>query len=148
MDNSKTLFNKNMLAYCGLYCEQCSFKAAHDEQSLKHLEPIPYPFTQRDLSDYNCEGCKGYCICGACKIKPCASARAIDSCADCDSFPCEHINAFATDGLPHHKIAVENLHHIHKNGVEAWFKTVQPLLKCDCGEKQTWYYTCPAHHGE
>lgn len=139
-------FNKKMLAYCGLYCEQCSFKRAHDENNAEHLKDIPYKFVQKDLSEYNCGGCKGYyCICGVCKIKPCASAKNIDSCADCKNFPCEHITAFENDGMPHHKNAVENLNKIRQYGVEAWFRDLAPLLRCSCGKKQSWYFSCPEH---
>jgi hypothetical protein len=137
--------NMKMLAYCGLFCEQCSFKAAHDEQDDKHLKQIPYPFTKQDLSKYNCECCKGFCICGPCKIKPCASAKNIDSCADCDDFPCEYIIKFSNDGIPHHKKAVSNLYYIRQRGIDNWYAQIEPLLKCECGEKQTWYYTCPLH---
>lgn len=134
-----------MLAYCGLYCEQCSFKTAHDEQDKKHLENIPYKFVQKDLSEYNCGGCKGYCICGACKIKECASLKNIDSCAECKIFPCENIKKFENDGMPHHKKGVENLKKIRQYGIEAWFLELEPLLKCRCGKKQSWYYSCPLH---
>lgn len=145
MKNYEMPFERNMLAYCGLYCEQCSFKTAHDEQDPKHLAHIPYPFTQKDLTEYNCGGCKGYCICGPCKIRPCASAKNIVSCADCGSFPCEHIDSFANDGMPHHRNAIDNLNHIRKYGLEAWYEALKPSLKCQCGERQTWYYTCPLH---
>lgn len=145
MQNTEIRFDKNMLAYCGLYCEQCSFKTAYEEQNEKHLEQIPYQFTKRSLSDYNCGGCKGYCICGVCEIKPCASAKNIESCAECDSFPCQLIDSFENDGMPHHRSAIENLKDIRKNGLEAWYSSLQSILRCQCGEKQTWYYTCPLH---
>ena len=138
-------FELKMLAYCGLYCEQCSFKAAHDEQTVKHLENIPYAFPRRGLSVYNCECCKGFCICGPCKIKPCAEGKNITSCAECNDFPCEHIRAFAQDGMPHHAKAVENLHEIRAHGIVAWFAKIKPSLKCGCGKKQIWYYICPLH---
>ena len=135
-------FNEHLLAYCGLYCAQCSFKAAHDENDAKHLVHLPFPFTLSPLSNYNCECCKGYCICGPCKIKPCAMEKHISSCADCAQFPCMLSNAFAADGMPHHKQAVNNLHAIRENGVDTWFEALKPSLQCPCGTKQTWYYTC------
>ncbi|MGI6664524.1 MAG: DUF3795 domain-containing protein [Christensenellaceae bacterium] len=136
----KILFEKDKLAYCGLYCAECSFKTAYEENDVKHLAAIPYSFTQRPLETYNCECCKGYCICGPCKIKPCAEARQIDSCATCSAFPCAHINAFSNDGMPHHKEAVENLYAIQKNGAEVWFrKKVAPRLYSKNGARQSWY---------
>lgn len=143
--------NVEKLAYCGIYCELCSFKAAWEEQSVKHLEAVPFKLSkvtqegQIDLSVFNCECCKGYCICGPCHIKDCASRKEIQSCADCNEFPCEHIEHFANDGMPHHRTAIKNLKSIRKNGIEEWFEGLEPTLRCQCGERQTWYYTCPQH---
>lgn len=141
-------FDKTMLAYCGLYCEQCSFKLAHDENDKKHLEVIPYAFEPKNLSVYNCKGCKSnHCICGVCNIKPCASERNIDCCSNCNDFPCEYISAFESDGMPHHKKAVENLMQIKQLGFEKWFNDLKPTLQCQqCGEKQSWYYSCCKHN--
>lgn len=141
-------FDRNMLAYCGLYCLQCSFKAAYEENDLSHLESLPprlAPVEPVDLAQYNCECCKGHSICGPCKIRPCASAKNIDSCADCESFPCDYTNTFASDGLPHHFEAVQNLKHIRSHGAEQWFESLRPRLACHCGQRQTWYYKCPQH---
>lgn len=145
MNNRRIVFNKQLLAYCGLYCAQCSFKTAYEENDFKHIEPVPFPYTRKDLSEYNCEGCKGYCICGPCKIKPCAEEKSLGSCADCTDFPCEHILTFENDGMPHHNDAGANLRSIREIGEEAWFETIKPKLECRCGEKQTWYYSCSQH---
>ena len=147
MKETDILVNKKILAYCGLYCEQCSFKLAHDENDIKYLISIPNSFEFKELTAYNCQGCKSdYCICGFCKMKPCASAKGIDSCADCEDFPCEHIVAFENDGWPHHKDAIENLRKIKQQGIESWFESVKPLLKCkQCGQRQSWYYFCNEH---
>ena len=140
-------YQPNMLAYCGLYCEQCSFRSAHDENDLKHLENLPFPFEIKDLSVYNCEGCKGFCICGVCRIKPCALEKGIENCTECNSFPCEHIEAFENDGMSHHKDAVSNLKYIRQHGIEEWFRQLKPSLRCQvCGEKQSWYYSCLIHN--
>ncbi len=137
----------NMLAYCGLYCEQCSFKRAHDDEDAKHLQSLPYPASLKPLSEYGCDGCKGeHCICTVCKIKPCILEKGLDSCAECDSFPCEIIEAFGSDGIPHHKQAIENLSRIRENGAERWFEEFKASLRCDkCGERLSWYYSCAKH---
>lgn len=133
-------------AYCGLYCEQCSFRTAHEENNPEHLAHLPFPFALKDLSEYACGGCKsGRCICGKCRIKPCAMAREIDDCSECPEFPCPLIEEFANDGLPHHRDAVENLHQIREHGFEGWYESIQSALQCPCGRKQTWYWRCPLH---
>ncbi len=140
-------FNVKMLGYCGVYCEQCAKILPLEEQTIKHFKDFSYPLTQRDLDGFECDGCKGeHCFCNGCKFKPCASSKGFDSCADCDIFPCEHIEAFANDGFPHHKNAVMNLHIIREHGVDYWYKNLKPALTCQCGERQTYYYTCPIHN--
>lgn len=139
-------FDIKKLAYCGLYCDQCSSKVAFEEQNLKHFDALPRPLSRhRELVECDCEGCKGNNICGPCKIKECASPRDIDSCAQCQEFPCETITAFANDGWPHHLWALENLKAIREHGVERWFETLNPPLHCHCGARQSWYYLCPEH---
>jgi hypothetical protein len=139
----------HMLAYCGLYCEQCSFKAAYEENDIKHLKHTPSCLKKTGtagLSQYACECCKGYSICGPCKIRDCASVRNIDSCADCADFPCAHINAFEDDGLPHHANAINDLRSIRIRGFDKWFESLAPELNCACGERQSWYYKCMRHN--
>ncbi|MCD8138674.1 MAG: DUF3795 domain-containing protein [Planctomycetaceae bacterium] len=140
-------FDPKMLAYCGIYCEQCSARVAFTERDWKHLEMFPSRFTagRPDLSEYDCEGCKGRNLCGPCGIKDCASGRNLDSCADCGEFPCAMLVAFETDGIPHHRWAVDNLRRIRAHGLEAWFAAFRPALRCDCGQRQSWYHTCPVH---
>ena len=146
-------FDITKLAYCGIYCEQCAAKVAFEEQNLKHIEAMPFKITkiavdeQDNLSVFDCECCKGRCICGPCRIKDCATQKAVQSCAECHEFPCEHIDRFANDGIPHHHIAIENLRTIRENGLEKWFEDLKPFLRCHCGERQSWYYFCPAHQG-
>lgn len=141
-------FDMHKLAYCGIYCDQCSFKTANEENNPLHIAALPErlsPLAQSDLSRYRCECCKGQNICGPCKIKDCARERSLDSCADCDSFPCALIKNFADDGLAHHAWAVDNLNAIKKQGVEAWYAALQPKLICHCGRRKSWYYACPQH---
>lgn len=146
MENTKPAFNKDMLAYCGLYCELCSFKTAHDERDPRHLDAVPYAFERQALGAYDCENWKGHCICGPCAIKDCASQKDIDSCADCADFPCVFIAEFETDGKPHHREGIGNLRMIRARGTDAWFAAIAPTLRCAaCGQKQSWYYRCDQH---
>ncbi len=140
-------FERNKLAYCGLYCEQCSCRVAVAEQDFRHLEPLPakYRESRPRLSDYDCEGCKGRNLCGPCGIKDCASPRNIEHCGECAEFPCERLEAFGSDGRPHHAGALENLRSIRESGVEAWFEELRPALQCHCGKRKSWYCGCPEH---
>jgi hypothetical protein len=53
MDIYEFPFDKNLLAYCGLYCGQCSFKTAHGEQDTAHIYAVTYTFTRLDISACN-----------------------------------------------------------------------------------------------
>ncbi len=144
-------FDMKMIAYCGIYCEQCSFRAAVAEQDFKHLEPLPEKYREfregrSNLSDYACEGCKGRNLCEPCKIKDCALGKGINSCAECGLFPCETLTQFGHDGVPHHQWALENLRNIRENGVDAWFENLRPALRCHCGKRQSWYCVCHEHN--
>ena len=140
-------FDPKMLAYCGLYCEQCSARVAIAERDLAHVEPFleKYRKDRPELSDWDCGGCKGRCICGPCEIKDCAIAKEVGHCGECDSFPCENITAFENDGWAHHLWAVENLRNIRERGAEVWFENLQPELRCHCGKRQSWYRRCSEH---
>jgi hypothetical protein len=148
MNNQNIEFDKKLLARCGLYCAECSFKTAYDEKDEKHLDSIPYPLNRKNIEEYDCNGCKSdKCICGICNIKPCAIEKNIESCAECGSFPCDKISQFGNDGIPQHKDAFENPENIKKLGYEKWFETMKEKLFCkNCGERQSWYYKCEKHY--
>lgn len=136
-------FKENLLAYCGIYCGQCSFKVAFETNNRAHLLAKPAKYNdmkQAPLEACFCEGCKGENICGDCQIKDCASAKGYLSCADCENFPCTLIDNFAKDGIPHHSWGVENLHIIREKGVHKWFENFQNKLTCNCGGQFSWYY--------
>jgi hypothetical protein len=148
-------FAPEQMAYCGIYCEQCSFKAAAETKRPEHLANLPpkynapqyVPFKQEVLDGLACPGCKGDALCGpGCKIKVCASGKGLVSCAECGAFPCSILLDFANDGVPHHHRALENLQSIRENGVEDWFGRFKTNLTCDCGERISWYYRC--HKGK
>ncbi|MCC8180876.1 MAG: DUF3795 domain-containing protein [Planctomycetes bacterium] len=147
MARTVTDFDKSMLAYCGLYCEQCSVRTAWVEQDACHLDNFPAKFKtgKGDLSDYACEGCKGNNLCGPCRIKDCAAPKGLDSYADCAAFPCQYLNEFENDGIPHHRAALENHRRIRADGVKSWFAWLKPALQCRCGKRQSWYYVCQDH---
>ena len=141
-------FDMTLLAYCGLYCEQCSVRTACAEQDARHMEHFPAQLVrgrELGLSDPPCEGCKGRNLCGPCKIKGCASAKGIGHCGECGEFPCETLSAFGNDGIPHHRRALANLRRIREVGVDVWFGELKPSLRCHCGERLSWYRVCPDH---
>jgi len=130
------------LAYCGIYCPECSFKVAFESKRREHLANMPSKydsFKDSDLADCDCSGCKRQNVGGECRIKDCAVSRDLDHCGLCQDFPCEQLSAFADDGIPHHQKAVENLSFIKNNGIAEFFEKMETAALCSCGEQLSWY---------
>ncbi len=112
-------FDPSKLAYCGLYCPQCSFLVACETRNMRHVANMPEKYARfRDMrfEELACGGCKGANNCGPCGIKDCAEQKSVAHCAACGRFPCETLLAFAADGVPHHAAALENLKTIRAVG--------------------------------
>jgi len=143
MKNSKD-DAKKVLASCGIYCPECSFKVAYETQNRAHLTAMPKAFDKfknLDLDQFNCEGCTPENKSADCRIKQCAMARKLEHCGQCDEFPCALINNFAADGKPHHKKAKEHLEYVRKHGLGKFIEEKEKQIKCACGEKLSWYMT-------
>lgn len=149
MNKKEIAFKENDLAYCGLYCPECSFLVADETGEEEHINQMPARYDRfkgQGAHVAPCKNCKSdACTCGDCPMQDCARERGYVSCADCPAFPCAHNIAFENDGTPHHAQAIKNLREIHAHGVEKWFQSVRERLFCSCGQRQSWYYSCPKH---
>jgi len=95
-----------LAAPCGLYCGICA----------------------DNVSAMECHGCG--CTCGQCAggwhyghcaLSQCVSERKIESCADCDDFPCTKLIQFTRDPVwTTHSVCIDNLHRRRKLGTDAW----------------------------
>jgi hypothetical protein len=93
---------KDLGAYCGLYCGTCKM-----------------------YTDGKCTGCKGPTEtladhCQKCQIRPCAESKDIKSCAECKGFPCAKTQAFHESGKPKGKTAAANCKTIRTMGYDKW----------------------------
>ncbi|MFX1483734.1 MAG: DUF3795 domain-containing protein [Promethearchaeota archaeon] len=89
---------ENMLAYCGIDCENCPAHLAwkKDDNNLREKQAKEwgspdYPLTAADI---DCTGCKSgveprFKFCGSCSVRSCASARGVKTCAHCDDYGCD-----------------------------------------------------------
>ena len=95
---------RNLAAPCGLYCGNCS----------------------EFLLDRTCHGCG--CDCGQCAAGPhrracdiylcCVAERGLETCAECDDFPCTRLIQFAYDPIwRSHLPVLENLRLIQRIGM-------------------------------
>jgi len=102
-----------MVAYCGIVCTDCDAFKATQAEDMKALERTAKETSEQagvelTAADMMCDGCLattgrqiGYCH--ECEIRRCALPRHIETCAHCDSFACDKIEAFSNPGSAHRK---------------------------------------------
>ena len=93
---------KELLGPCGLYCGVCAVYIAHRDNNRKFKERIVNvykPYT-KSVEDVQCSGCLSEDIenifgwCQICPIKSCVKEKGIESCHECNEYPCKYIKKF------------------------------------------------------
>jgi len=131
-----------LIAYCGLYCGACSFRVAFEEKNRKHVTAMPMKYDYlKNAPLEHCAGCRMDNRCGDCEIKDCAVERNLEYCSLCNDFPCDKLNRFNNDGIPHHAESIGNLNLLKQMGTEKWADLQNEHWKCKCGERFSWYLT-------
>ena len=80
-----------------------------------------------------CAGCRGPLDkhwSPGCKFLPCAKAKGHRYCFQCDDLPCDKLQAFASDGHEHHRLAVENLKQMKALGLDQWIAKQPRVMFC------------------
>lgn len=132
----------DLIAYCGLYCGACSFKVAYDDNDVRHLEVMPAKYDRYKTEELEfCPGCRLENQCGDCKIRDCAISKNLEHCGVCTDFPCELIQNFNDDGIPHHGACISNLKNLQELGSDLWLKEQAEKWVCECGAKLSVYLT-------
>ncbi|BDZ70873.1 DUF3795 domain-containing protein [Methanobacterium petrolearium] len=120
---------RELTAPCGLDCFNCPVYLANFNEEIR--KQLTLGLRERGLptDKVTCQGCRkenGICPLGGlmtepCKVFKCVSLKGIESCADCDDFPCDHLHPYAdrASEVPHNT-KVFNLALIRKMGVEKW----------------------------
>lgn len=134
-----------LLACCGLYCGACSFKVAFDTNDRAHLRGMPAKYREyEDAPLQFCPGCRLDNQCGACGIRDCVLKQGLLHCGECPEFPCNRIQTFNDDGIPHHAEAIPNLKRLEEIGAERWLAEQAARWQCGCGGRRSWYLpACP-----
>lgn len=93
-----------MIALCGLNCTQCPMYLAtqndDDDARAKAADMLEQTYGLKfKPEEINCDGCHtkggrllGYCK--NCKIRECGLDKGFNTCADCESQPCENLSGF------------------------------------------------------
>jgi hypothetical protein len=136
---------KEMLAYCGLYCGDCGGYSGEIAESAKNLDRVlkKYKFERTSQSLFSNElkeydkfstmlqfmtSMKCPTICRkrkdgetTCEIRKCCRKKGFYTCSECDSFEsCEKLKTM--ENL-HRDSCIKNLKNIREKGIETWLKT-------------------------
>ena len=88
--------SQELIAPCGVYCGVCPQMVAYknNNERLKEKLAVNYGLKPKDIS---CDGCTSdnpFILCASCEIKSCVQKKGIESCAECQEFPCDTIENF------------------------------------------------------
>jgi len=135
MDEKELQRRKRLSAVCGLLCPSCTVYIATQEDP-KRLENIARR-NNLPIEEWECQGCRAekrshYCR-NLCTMEPCARAKGIDFCIECDEYPCQELKKFQAE-MPHRLELWESQQRIKEIGFEAWFEEMIRHYSCpDCG---------------
>lgn len=114
----------DMTAPCGLPCFECYlYLAQFDGQMAEMIAGV----LNLPVEKIKCKGCRaedGNCahLAMACRVYSCIKKTDMETCAECDDFPCEYLHPYSDQAMKPHNTKVFNLCRIKKIGIEEWAK--------------------------
>jgi hypothetical protein len=128
---------KELIAYCGIYCRLCDYYTGKIREAAGQLLSLVKKHKELKLfaeveKAYNFEefvkglkwinerltpcvgGCRGGGGWTECPMRKCCIERGFDFCYECPDFPCQTIQKYPR--------LVENLRELRRIGVEEWIK--------------------------
>lgn len=146
------MYNKDLVAYCGLYCGSCAIRFRFPllaESLYDALEPIKdYLISMGDdndkesfetfweyLSDLSETETKSFCKegleCGnpECKIRLCAREKNVEICIFCEEYPCENFEDLKEDMGEDYEFLIKDLEDIKKIGIKNWIEKKEQKKK-------------------
>ena len=98
------------IAVCGIACEKCP------RMVKKTCPSFPVGCVPKENK--------------FCQIATCAFGKGVRLCFECAEFPCDKLQAFASDGYEHHRLAVENLQQMKALGLDKWLAQQPKPMFC------------------
>ena len=113
-----------MTAPCGLPCFECYLYLAQFDQGM--AETIA-GLLNLSPDEIKCKGCRGENgICAhhlmECRVYKCIEGTGMETCAECNDFPCEYLHPYRDQAEKWHNTKVFNLCRIKKLGLKKWAK--------------------------
>jgi hypothetical protein len=128
---------KWIISACGLNCAKCEIYQAHHGKKKLLNEIIEWFGRERNETikpeQIRCEGCRGpldHHWSPDCRMMLCTSERGLEHCFQCEDFPCQKVNEFSSDDIPHHRRTVENAKRMKEIGLEAWIAEQKRKRQC------------------
>lgn len=127
------------IAYCGLYCGACKIFMATSDNDLNDIA-IQTKIPEEYLACNGCRSDKINLCCMNCGIRRCCVSKKVNSCNECEEFPCSVLTAFNNDEYPHHNDAIESLKLLSEMGPDEWLKMKNRRWSCEnCHTPFHWY---------
>lgn len=92
------------IAYCGLNCTECPAYIATQKNDQTLREKVAAEWSREfnidiSIDDINCDGCYStegvlFSHCLECPMRICALDRPLETCAECDEYPCKDLEEF------------------------------------------------------
>jgi hypothetical protein len=151
---------ERLTGFCGLYCGACDIRHAYEraraesrsatwaelpEPMQKHL---PGKLKQQPIACHGCRSDTVFAGCAYCPVRSCALKHGVETCAQCESYPCIRYKLFRIVSwlvsldkkLPHQKVRLVNLSRLKGVGTSAWRAEQQRQWTCpDCATPFSWY---------
>ena len=131
--------NPELFAPCGTYCGVCPYLIAYktNDEGMKEKLAKSIGIKPEQIV---CDGCRSenpLFFCQKCAMKTCVSEKGIDSCAECDDYPCIHIEKFPF------KLFLKrqdwDVKYRKEHGKEKWLEKTLEMNKCpSCGTLCHW----------
>lgn len=112
----------HMTAPCGLPCFECYLFLARFDQEM--AETIAAVFNM-SAEDIKCKGCRGeggspVHLAMPCRVYHCIEKTEMETCAECNDFPCEYLHPYRDQAEKWHNTKVYHLCRIKNIGLEKW----------------------------
>ena len=134
--------DKKYICYCGLYCENCAVKAKIGPASKTLYEEmkkagfdeiinfIPggegfWPFLKNMAEQGLCNSCREGSGNPGCAVRVCAKEKGVETCALCESYPCEKMGVF----FKNYPLLEQDNALLREKGLEAWAKLQDERVK-------------------
>ena len=131
--------DERLLAPCGVHCGVCPYLIAYKTKDKRLKEKLAKSIGIKP-EQIVCDGCRSenpLFFCKVCKLKSCVGKKGIDSCAECNDYPCDHI-----ENYPFKPFLIRqkwDVNYRRQHGKESWIAITSEINTCpSCGTLAHW----------